>query len=336
MGAKTLTIALDPQEISSVIVRELQQLSHHEKVHRCLVHPMNKGRGEKLGGEDSNMAIQQEIKVAEWQITPINYVKKKKCKFTEDVSKQFSLLKEPILNQMDNVRYEMWSSQLPQTYPITRTPTAVDPATDSILPATTNTPGRDNKLRDTEAAPTHVHNPRYPRPKNIGRKKRLFDQCPEIGVDNTGVIPEEGMSKVANGGPNKAELGGRQTRTPMSPVGPLHVPTKIFKSLAIQASFKYSLSYKKDMGTNKKKCQDMCTSRSCKKLWNPPSHCSQGMGTSSSSISSFPSSSLDSCCSLIISASSRVPQTVRSSSAAMYSSYVQSGDNLCHVSSMHG
>nr|CAD7399197.1 unnamed protein product [Timema cristinae] len=52
------------------------------------------------------------------------------------------------------------------------------PATDSILPATTNTPGRDNKLRDTEAAPTHVHNTRNPRPKNFGRRKRLFDQCP--------------------------------------------------------------------------------------------------------------------------------------------------------------
>nr|CAD7200543.1 unnamed protein product [Timema douglasi] len=57
---------------------------------------------------------------------------------------------------------------------------------------------------------------------------------------------------------------------------------------------------------------------------------------SSSSISSYPSSSLDSCCSLIISASSRVPQTVISSSAAMYSSYVQSGANLRHVSSSHG
>nr|CAD7456498.1 unnamed protein product [Timema tahoe] len=56
----------------------------------------------------------------------------------------------------------------------------------------------------------------------------------------------------------------------------------------------------------------------------------------SSSISSSPSSSLDSCCSLIISALSRVPQTVMSSSAAMYSSYVQSGANLCHVSSSHG
>nr|CAD7433255.1 unnamed protein product [Timema monikensis] len=50
--------------------------------------------------------------------------------------------------------------------------------TDSILPSTTNTPGRDIKLGDTEAAPTHVHNTRYPRPKNFGRKKRLFDQCP--------------------------------------------------------------------------------------------------------------------------------------------------------------
>nr|CAD7445762.1 unnamed protein product [Timema bartmani] len=56
---------------------------------------------------------------------------------------------------------------------------------------------------------------------------------------------------------------------------------------------------------------------------------------SSSSISSSPSSSLDSCCSLIISAFSRVPQTMMSSSAAMYSSYVQSGANLCHVSSLH-
>nr|CAD7463427.1 unnamed protein product [Timema tahoe] len=49
----------------------------------------------------------------------------------------------------------------------------------------------------------------------------------------------------------------------------------------------------------------------------------------SSSISSSPSSSLDSCCSLIILALSWVPQTVISS-AAMYSSYVQSGANLCH------
>nr|CAD7424756.1 unnamed protein product [Timema monikensis] len=65
-----------------------------------------------------------------------------------------------------------------RAYPITRTPTAVDPATDSILPATTNTPSHDNKLRDTEAAPTHVHNTRNPRPKNFGRKKRLFNQCP--------------------------------------------------------------------------------------------------------------------------------------------------------------
>nr|CAD7414425.1 unnamed protein product [Timema poppensis] len=56
----------------------------------------------------------------------------------------------------------------------------------------------------------------------------------------------------------------------------------------------------------------------------------------SSSISSSPSSSLDFCRSLIISASSRVPQTVMSSSAAMYSSYVQSEDNLCHVCSSHG
>nr|CAD7404795.1 unnamed protein product [Timema poppensis] len=60
------------------------------------------------------------------------------------------------------------------------------------------------------------------------------------------------------------------------------------------------------------------------------------MSSGSSSISSSPSSSLDSCCSLIISASSRVPQTVMSLSAAMYSSYVQSGAPLCHVSSSHG
>nr|CAD7264016.1 unnamed protein product [Timema shepardi] len=66
------------------------------------------------------------------------------------------------------------------TYPITRTPTAVDPATDSILPATTSTPTRDNKLRDTEAAPTNVQNTKYPRPKNFERKKRLFDQCPSF------------------------------------------------------------------------------------------------------------------------------------------------------------
>nr|CAD7594179.1 unnamed protein product [Timema genevievae] len=60
------------------------------------------------------------------------------------------------------------------------------------------------------------------------------------------------------------------------------------------------------------------------------------MSSSSSSISSSPSSLLDSCCSLIISALSRVPQTVMSSSAGMYSSYVQPGANLCHVSSSHG
>nr|CAD7444338.1 unnamed protein product [Timema bartmani] len=58
--------------------------------------------------------------------------------------------------------------------------------------------------------------------------------------------------------------------------------------------------------------------------------------SSGSSISSSPSSSLDSCCSLIISALSRMPQTVMSLYAAMYSSYVHSGANLCHVSSSHG
>nr|CAD7601832.1 unnamed protein product [Timema genevievae] len=57
--------------------------------------------------------------------------------------------------------------------------------------------------------------------------------------------------------------------------------------------------------------------------------------TSSSSISSSPSSLLDSCCSLIISALSSVHQILMSLSAAMYS-YMQSGDNLCHVSSSHG
>nr|CAD7589710.1 unnamed protein product [Timema genevievae] len=61
-----------------------------------------------------------------------------------------------------------------------------------------------------------------------------------------------------------------------------------------------------------------------------------GMSSGSSSISSSPSSSLYSCCSLIISALSRVPQTVTSLSATMYSSYVQSGANLCHISSSHG
>nr|CAD7599900.1 unnamed protein product [Timema genevievae] len=61
-----------------------------------------------------------------------------------------------------------------------------------------------------------------------------------------------------------------------------------------------------------------------------------GMSSGSSSIYSSTSSSLDSCCPLIILASSRVPQTVMSSSAALYSSYVQSGANLCHVSSSHG
>nr|CAD7195046.1 unnamed protein product [Timema douglasi] len=60
------------------------------------------------------------------------------------------------------------------------------------------------------------------------------------------------------------------------------------------------------------------------------------MSSGSSFISYSPSSSLDSCCSLIISASSRVPLTVMSSSAAMYSPYVQSGANLCHVSSSRG
>nr|CAD7199787.1 unnamed protein product [Timema douglasi] len=50
--------------------------------------------------------------------------------------------------------------------------------TDSLLLATTNTPSCDNKLRDTEAALTHVYNTRYPRPKNFERKKRLFDQQP--------------------------------------------------------------------------------------------------------------------------------------------------------------
>nr|CAD7406490.1 unnamed protein product [Timema poppensis] len=59
------------------------------------------------------------------------------------------------------------------------------------------------------------------------------------------------------------------------------------------------------------------------------------MSSGSSSISSSPSSSLDSCRSLIISASSRVPQTVMLSSAAMYSLYVQSGANIWHVSSSH-
>uniref|UniRef100_A0A7R9NU93 oleoyl-[acyl-carrier-protein] hydrolase n=1 Tax=Timema tahoe TaxID=61484 RepID=A0A7R9NU93_9NEOP len=59
-------------------------------------------------------------------------------------------------------------------------------------------------------------------------------------------------------------------------------------------------------------------------------------GAGSSSISSSPFSSLDSCCSLIISALSGVPQIVMSLSAAMYSSYVQSGANFCHVSSSHG
>ncbi|CAG2059740.1 unnamed protein product, partial [Timema podura] len=49
----------------------------------------------------------------------------------------------------------------------------------------------------------------------------------------------------------------------------------------------------------------------------------------------LPSSLLDSCCSLIISALSSVHQILMSLSAAMYSSYVQSGDNLCHVSSSH-
>nr|CAD7403247.1 unnamed protein product [Timema cristinae] len=52
------------------------------------------------------------------------------------------------------------------------------------------------------------------------------------------------------------------------------------------------------------------------------------MSSSSSSISSSPSSSLDSCYSMITSASSRVYQTVMSSFAAKYSSYVQSGANL--------
>nr|CAD7568392.1 unnamed protein product [Timema californicum] len=66
--------------------------------------------------------------------------------------------------------------------------------------------------------------------------------------------------------------------------------------------------------------------------WLPPPLSPSG----SSSISSSTSLSLDSCCSLIISAASRVPQTVMSSSAAMYFSYVQSGANLCQVSSSHG
>nr|CAD7457734.1 unnamed protein product [Timema tahoe] len=60
------------------------------------------------------------------------------------------------------------------------------------------------------------------------------------------------------------------------------------------------------------------------------------MSSGSSYISSSPSSSLDSCCSLIISALSRMPRIVMSSSAAIYSSYVQSGANLCHVSLSHG
>nr|CAD7404145.1 unnamed protein product [Timema cristinae] len=60
-----------------------------------------------------------------------------------------------------------------------------------------------------------------------------------------------------------------------------------------------------------------------------------GMSSGSSSISTSPSSSLDRCCSLIISSSPRVPQTVMLS-AAIYSSYVQSGANICHVSSLYG
>ncbi|CAG2057396.1 unnamed protein product, partial [Timema podura] len=43
---------------------------------------------------------------------------------------------------------------------------------------------------------------------------------------------------------------------------------------------------------------------------------------------------LDSCCPLTISALSRVPQTMMSLFAVMYS-YVQSGTNLCHISSSH-
>nr|CAD7396106.1 unnamed protein product [Timema cristinae] len=54
-----------------------------------------------------------------------------------------------------------------------------------------------------------------------------------------------------------------------------------------------------------------------------------GMSSGFSSIPSSSSSSLDSGCSPIILASS-------SSSAAMYSSYVQSGANLCHVSLSYG
>nr|CAD7447602.1 unnamed protein product [Timema bartmani] len=61
-----------------------------------------------------------------------------------------------------------------------------------------------------------------------------------------------------------------------------------------------------------------------------------GMSSGSSSISSSPSPSLDYCYSLIISALSRLSQIVMSSSAAMYSSYVQPGANLCQVSSSHG
>nr|CAD7401807.1 unnamed protein product [Timema cristinae] len=55
----------------------------------------------------------------------------------------------------------------------------------------------------------------------------------------------------------------------------------------------------------------------------------------SSSIPSSPSLSLDFRCSLFILVASKVPQTVMSSTA-IYSSYMQSGANLCHVSSSHG
>nr|CAD7397171.1 unnamed protein product [Timema cristinae] len=83
---------------------------------------------------------------------------------------------------------------------MTRTPTAVDPDTDYILPTTTNTLGRDNKLRDTEVAPTHVHNTKYPRPKNFVRKKRLFDQCPEIHYKMDSGTGHSGESKFVETG----------------------------------------------------------------------------------------------------------------------------------------